>query len=388
MLQSELKNKFKQHLLTKWPSLSAFNLDELISEQLLSPFIIELPKSVLSQIQEAAKSYNALRENSNYIQHHQSTLDQMGLQDPGNKAIMTSFDFHFTEAQELKLIEVNTNAAFLALGLEMYEIRKVAQPIDFTESEIIKMIETEMSLQGKTVPDNFQILIADEAPEKQRLFIEFLVFNEIFKKQGWNSSILDSSNLPSKFDFLYNRHTDFLFQEPKHELLKKLWINRQVCVSPNPFDYHLLADKQRMIEWTQPGFLSSLGLPDEDITAILKYTPWCLDFETCSREEIWGQRKKIFIKPKRAFGSKQSYKGASISRRVFDELPNHDFLAQEYIPAGEKVFETPEGQQSYKYDLRCYSYRGEIQSVVARIYQGQVTNLRTIHGGFAPVIFN
>lgn len=388
MLQIDLKKKFIEHLTAKWPSLSSFDLDSLVSEQLLSPFVIELPDHVLSQIKEAALSYNELRENQNYIDSHSNQLNALGIQDPGNKSIMTSFDFHVTENHEIKLIEINTNAAFLALGLEMYEVRGKANPVEFNSSGIIEMIQSEMNLQNKKIPADFKLFITDEAPEKQRLYIEFLVFNEIFKKHGWNSAIIDSAQLPEKYDFIYNRHTDFFLQEEKHRLLKKMWIDRQICVSPNPFDYYLLADKQRMIEWTQPNYLQNLGISSATSSAILKYTPWCLDFANTSREEIWAQRKKVFIKPKRAFGSKQSYKGASISRKIFDELPSEDFLAQEYIPAGEKKFETAEGAQSFKYDLRCYSYMGKIQSVVARVYQGQVTNLRTINGGFAPVIFS
>ena len=39
-----------------------------------------------------------------------------------------------------------------------------------------------------------------------------------------------------------------------------------------------------------------------------------------------------------------------------------------------------------KMDLRNYVYRGEVQLVTARLYQGQTTNFRTPGGGFAPVL--
>jgi hypothetical protein len=39
-----------------------------------------------------------------------------------------------------------------------------------------------------------------------------------------------------------------------------------------------------------------------------------------------------------------------------------------------------------KLDLRNYTYRGRVQLVTARLYQGQTTNFRTPGGGFAPVL--
>ena len=41
--------------------------------------------------------------------------------------------------------------------------------------------------------------------------------------------------------------------------------------------------------------------------------------------------------------------------------------------------------EEYKFDLRFYVYRDALQLMVARVYQGQVTNLRTPGGGFAAV---
>ena len=38
-----------------------------------------------------------------------------------------------------------------------------------------------------------------------------------------------------------------------------------------------------------------------------------------------------------------------------------------------------------KTDLRLYAYRNRVLGVTARLYHGQVTNLRTPGGGFARV---
>ena len=40
---------------------------------------------------------------------------------------------------------------------------------------------------------------------------------------------------------------------------------------------------------------------------------------------------------------------------------------------------------SFKTDFRLFVYQQKILAVSARLYQGQVTNLRTENGGFAKV---
>ena len=111
------------------------------------------------------------------------------------------------------------------------------------------------------------------------------------------------------------------------------------------------------------------------------------ELNAANKDEIWTQRKNLFFKPKRAFGSKSAYRGGSISHKAFEDLVQHQSLAQEMVHAPELELPTPTGPQKFKYDLRCYAYGSQYQGTVARIYQGQVTNLRTEGGGFAPVIF-
>ena len=41
--------------------------------------------------------------------------------------------------------------------------------------------------------------------------------------------------------------------------------------------------------------------------------------------------------------------------------------------------------QALKFDLRAYTYAGDVMWMAARLYQGQTTNFRTPGGGFAPV---
>lgn len=385
-----MKSDFIQQLRTSFPGLQNQPLEDLVAENLISPFTVQLPSAVLSQAQRVIELIFSMREKSSYQGHYQNLITEKGLNDPGNKSIMMSYDFHVDENLNLKLIEINTNAAFLVLGHQMYQAKGHPLPVtDFSLTEIGENIRTELRLQGKTPADDLKISIVDEAPSEQRLFVEFLAYNELFKSWGWNSHIQDYRDLFQKFspDFIYNRYTDFfLTQESSAPLLQK-FLNHEVCLSPNPYEYLLLADKQRLIDWVVPGFLESQGFSGEDLSLLRLCLPMSYDLCPAKAEEIWAQRKKLFFKPKNAFGSKQSFRGGSISRKAYDEVLNQNMIAQEFVPAPEQTFETPEGPQKFKFDLRCYAYQGRLQLIVARLYQGQVTNLRTPYGGFATVLF-
>jgi hypothetical protein len=260
----------------------------------------------------------------------------------------------------------------------MYEAHGLSQPVQgFYLAEIVENIKEEMILNGQK--GSPKIAIIDDQPTTQRLYIEFLIFNEFFKSQGLDTLICDFREIPSDRNFIYNRFTDFYFSGPESQNLKKDFFSRARCFSPHPFEYFLLADKGRLIDWSAEVDLSPL---------IKKYLPTCYLVTDANQEFIWSQRKNLFFKPRQAFGSKQSYKGASISRKVFEEIVQGQFIAQQLIPAPEREFETPAGRQKFKFDLRFYAYKDRVQSVVARLYQGQVTNLKTPYGGFAPVVFN
>ena len=384
------KTEFIHQLRSSFKGLQNEPLESIVAENLISPFTVELPASILQQAQDIVAGLFAMREKKSYQTHYNDLIAMKGLKDPGNKSIMMSYDFHVDENQDLKLIEVNTNASFLALGHEMYKSKNLPLPVsDFTFDEIRRDIILEMNLQGKEASSNLKVAITDDKPSEQRLFVEFLVYNELFKSWGWDSRIVDYRDLFKSFDpeFVYNRYTDFFLTDTSSVLLRDKFLTKDVCLSPNPYEYLLLADKQRLIDWSQEGFFEAQGLSASDIVLLRKAVPRSYDVSATSAEEVWSQRKKLFFKPKNAFGSKQSYKGSSISHKTFQELIKEDTIAQEYVPASEQTFETPAGAQAFKFDLRCYAYQGRLQLVVARLYQGQVTNLKTPYGGFACVLF-
>jgi hypothetical protein len=384
-----LKTDFISQLRKDFPNLESEVLEDLVSDNLVSPFNLELPVALLRQAQDFISAAFALREKKEYIEFYKADFARLGIHDPGNKSMAMSYDFHVDSGQNLKLIEINTNASFLMLGLEMYRMKELPLPVaDFSFEEMKAMVLEELRLQRKNISAP-KTVITDSEPAQQKLYVEFLVYRELFKKWNWESRIADyreifNDGIP---DFIYNRHTDFLLEEPASGELRKKFLSGEVCLSPNPFEYHLLADKQRLIDWNVPGFLESMGLSETQVASLRLGLPKSFDLNAETKEELFAKRKQFFFKPKRAFGSKLSYRGSSISHKAFEEILNHEMIAQEFVPAPEKTFADPSGPQNFKYDLRCYAYQGRLQLVVARLYQGQVTNLRTFGGGFTCVKF-
>ena len=102
-------------------------------------------------------------------------------------------------------------------------------------------------------------------------------------------------------------------------------------------------------------------------------------------ERLWRERRRLFFKPFAGFGGRAAYRGDKLTRRVWQEILAGDYIAQALVTPGERVISDQEPAQVLKFDLRDYTYDGQVQWVAARLYQGQTTNFRTPGGGFAPV---
>jgi hypothetical protein len=389
-----MSSKFFSFIKEHYPGLPD-NSGELISDKLISPYTVRLPRSILTQADRVVKRLFALRLMPKYLESLSSKTPEIAKFDPQNRSICMSYDFHVDSDGTPKLIEINTNAAFLLMGFLLYKFTRTPLPVpDFDLTELKQNIVEEARLSNQELTS---IVILDEQPTTQRLYIEFLLYNELFNSWGLESQIADPSELrltstglfcgQSRVDFIYNRTTDFYFENPNLRLLKEAYLGKKVTLSPNPHEYSLLADKERLIEW-------SLDLQKEklfgDLLESIKDNLLTAErLSVQNSERIWQNKKKFFIKPLTSYGSKGSFRGEAISRTYFDQLVSKNCLVQEYCQAPELIFETA-GYPStkLKYDLRFYVYQDRVQLVLARLYQGQVTNLKTPLGGFAPVIFS
>ena len=370
-----LKASFVSFLKQKFPGLSSENIDDHVSENLLSPFQIPLSLNQIEIIKQEIASYRKLRK----LTAETSKQDylQLDLQIPNNESVCMSYDFHINAEGRPELIEINTNAAFLGLGLQLYEFLNLPNIADnkFNGDALLKMFLNELKLVA--APEN-SVAIIDENPSQQRLYLEFLVFREILRGGGIKSDIFDVKDVSSfeNYGLIYNRYTDFYLQSPASAPLKKLF-NDKKNLSPHPWDYFLSADKRRLLDWNEQ---SQIAKPSSLLNTY--------DLGKYDREEIWKIRKNLFIKPKTSYGSKQVYKAGNMSRRMFDEIYGDGFIAQQLSSPSEIKVELQGVAQSFKYDLRCYTYEDDLQLIIARLYQGQTTNLKTIGGGFAAIIAN
>lgn len=367
-----LKTSFVSYLYQKYPELSPELLGGLISEQLLSPFQITLSQKQVDTIKNEINHYWQLRQWG--VENLDSKYSEYGLRRASNYSVCMSYDFHINTLGQPELIEINTNAAFLALGLELYNFLKLPNPTgSFNEDTLIQMFLHELELCNAREQS---VAIVDENPEQQRLYVEFLIFKMLFNKHNIKSDIFNISDIETfkKYSLIYNRYTDFYLREAASSEIKNLYNKAILNLSPHPYEYFLLADKQRLLDWNQQNEVPKPA-------SLLKI--YDLGFE--DKDKIWSERKNLFFKPKNSFGGKQSYKGASMSRKMFEDVSNQNFIAQQLsVPAtisGKINNET----QEFKYDLRCFAYKNELQLIVARLYQGQITNLKTIGGGFACI---
>lgn len=314
------------------------------------------------------------------------------------------YDFHLNQGR-LGLIEINTNAGGAMLNALLARAQRscceamdtmVPTGADATafENQIVQMFRQEWRLAGNTRP-LASIAIVDDDPEQQYLFPEFLLFRQLFEHAGIETVIADPGELEFRngqlrvgdlpVDLVYNRLTDFYLAAPKHQALLDAWSSRSVVLTPHPQAYALYADKRRLALFSDDEALRSLGVPAPMRQILIENVPRTEVVDPAHAAQLWEERRKLFFKPATGYGSRASYRGDKLTRRVWDEILAGDYVAQALAPPGERQIEGEDNPRVMKFDLRAYAYDGWVQWVAARLYQGQTTNFRTRGGGFAPV---
>ncbi len=378
----------------RYPDLPA-GFGDLVAPQLVSPFTVILPIQVKEQVERLAHIIHDIRVKSKYQEMVFRSSSDGRIREIPNFALCNSFDVHLDEEAGIHLIEINTNAAFYFAGTSLYEAQGLETPFAANPlAQLVLAAREEFQLVSKTDQPLRRIAILDEAPPEQKLYMEFLMAQSYFREQGLQCEILDAADpdlkrrLDEGWDLIYNRWTDFLLATPQAAHLNELYLSRKVALSPHPKEYWLLADKLRLQNFRDPEILSDLGVNSEDIGFLQAVIPGTRLMSEEARDEMWANRKNLFFKPAQSYGSKHAYKGASISRKAFEEYfaTPEPMIAQDLWPALE--LQTPGGEQKFKYDLRFYFYKDQVQMGLARLYEGQVTNLRAIGGGFTAIAWS
>lgn len=345
---------------------------------MISSWDLFLPSEIRQSCERAIKSLWALRNQDKYIQ---IVIGSLSDGRPANYSAFMSYDFHILNRKP-KLVEVNTNACFSTLSLILGQQELTLSHYD----PLRKMIEEEWSyFSSKPLR---KILIIDDKPEKQSAYFEFLILKKLFTLWGWETEIGDASKRYEKdVDFIYNRCTDFYLKEEHHQWIERLYTSGAVCLSPNPHEYALLADKSRLIEWGADDFLSQFSLSLKEQKSIRDICLKSEIFNLQKKEEYWENKKSLFFKPLNSFGTKGVYCGGSIGRDLFSQLDER-YLVQEFAPAPiAKEYNSEIPDKDWKFDLRAFAYKNCVFSWCARIYKGEFTNRKEPGGGFASVKF-
>lgn len=315
--------------------------------------------------------------------------------EPESKAalgVFYGYDFHVNE-QGVHLIEVNTNAGGAFLNALLIESQHSGTAADEAlEQTFIEMFRNEWRRVRGDAPLN-SIAIVDEDPESQFLYPEFLLAKQMFERAGITTYIVDPAKLHvreeglyvdgQRIDLIYNRLTDFDLTRYPH--IRTAWEMNQVVLTPNPEHYGRYADKRKLALFSDEHRLQAEGIPQVSIDALLLGVPETKVVRAEEAEQWWAERKQWFFKPMSGYGSKGAYRGDKVTKRVFEEIMQSDYLAQRLAVPGECAVRVGEEALSLKYDVRCYVYAGHIQLIAARLYQGQTTNFRTQGGGFGLV---
>ncbi|MBM4337480.1 MAG: hypothetical protein FJ108_16460 [Deltaproteobacteria bacterium] len=319
--------------------------------------------------------------------------------EPGNRGVFMGYDFHLGPDGP-RLIEINTNAGGALLnGLHTASLCDPERlacicadllPIETMQSRIVQQFISELRAVRGPEAELGRIAIVDERPREQFLFAEFELLVKLFEQAGIRAEILDTEDFARDGDELpdlvYLRDTDFTLSTPRTRRLREAYLSRAVVVTPAPREHHLLANKQRLAIFSSRETLERLGVAPEDTGFLQQIVPETRRLADLGLERAWAERSRLVFKPCAAYGSKSVYRGDKISRRKLEEIASiPGFLAQRRVEPGEVEVETLEGRRKMKFDVRAYAYRDQVLLLGARVYQGQVTNLRSPGGGFSAI---
>ena len=248
-----------------------------------------------SELQKRRSLKEAIKATKQSLPRHEAEIIEKR---PGNSSILMAYDFHYEpETDLLSLIEINTNASAFLFADIANRHNGNSHWTDARE----KLLESfkEEGLKKK-------LFIIDEDLKNQKMFPEFLLYQEWLCNMGYEPTITNAENtdIIDGESFVYNRFNDFVFAEERSEHLRKAYLEGSQVFSPSPHEFILSADKLRLFEFAKHN-VSDVLVPMKAFT----------DFE--SADALWAERKKYFFKPKRLY-------------EIWDESPERDTLLLEY----------------------------------------------------------
>jgi len=392
-------------------SLEAHLRDSGLPEQLLdanSHLFADTPvflgQAPLQKMKQLIRAVETVSNNSAYRNTVLASAPASARHDFGPRGVFFGYDFHLG-ADGPQLIEINTNAGGVLLNLYLASAQQACCTEVTTffggrtnfaavENELIAMFKEEWRLQ---CPDKtlHTIAIVDNEPSAQFLYPELLLFQSLFERHGIKAIIADPKDFTIKentlcigeqrIDLVYNRLTDFYLEMPDSACLPEAYQKGLAVFTPSPHIYGVYADKRNLPLLSDSTRLKELGVEEEAIDTLGQSLPTTVTVTKDNAAELWKKRKQLFFKPATGYGSRGAYRGAKLTKRVWENIIHADYIAQAMVPPSERQLIIDGEKQILKLDIRCVTYNGKIQQLSARLYQGQTTNLRTEGGGLATV---
>lgn len=379
-------------------------------------FVNERQLQQMAQTIAAIESVIALPAYQQYVLGAAAeTFDSVLRHRPQALGVFMGYDFHLASSEDAwpQLIEINTNAggALLnALLLKAHQLcdcvmkkAPIASSLQSVEEAFVQMFQAEWQrergeVETERCPPLRSIAIVDESPEQQYLYPEFVLFRALFARHDIAAVICAPHELrwhagalwygEQKIDLVYNRLTDFSLRAPSSAALRAAYLANGVVLTPHPYAHALYADKHNLEILTNAALLQSWGVDATSQAILSAGIPQTERVDAARGDAFWARRRQLFFKPAQGYGSKATYRGDKLTRRVFEEILRGDYVAQALVPPSSRCLTAAENAEvisELKLDLRNYVYAGQVQLLCARLWQGQTTNFRTPGGGFAPV---
>lgn len=372
---------------------------------LFSSSVVFVAQQVAQQIEATVACIERVARLPGYQAQALARADALARIETRAQSVCMGYDFHLSQDGP-QLIEINTNAGGLLLNAALARAQEACcDQVDWAfpssarrdtlNKTIFDMFATEWQLQRGSQPWR-SVVIVDEAPDEQYLAPEFELFRQLFSAHGMTTRIADPSELVwqdgqllhhgQAVDLIYNRLTDFDLSESRHQALRQAYQAQAVVLTPHPRAHALLADKRNLVALSQDELLASWGASLADRELLARRIPVTRLLTPDQADAFWSERRSLFFKPVAGYGAKAAYRGDKLTRRVWNEIQQGEFVAQALVPPGDRMIEVDGVKTPLKFDIRAYSYAGQVQLLAARMYAGQTTNFRTQGGGFAPVI--
>ena len=360
---------------------------------LFSPAALYISPATLQAMADLVVAIESVIARPAYQQHALAWAPASAQKPIAARSVFFGYDFHLAETGP-RLIEINTNAGGGMLNTRLLMAHGELAVAEWIEQGFVEMFRAEWQLMRGDAPLK-RIAIVDEQPTEQYLAPEFELFRQLFEASGIAAVVVDPGELTRAgnrlmhkgevIDLIYNRLTDFSLDAAVNADLRAIFEMDGVVVTPHPRAHALYADKRNLMLLSDAKVLIEMGVPEATRQTLIAGIPRTVAVDAEAGERFWAERKRWFFKIATGFGSRAAYRGDKLTKRVFQEILQGGYIAQEIVPPSEHAVLVEDESRMMKADIRAFVYQGAVQMFVARLYQGQTTNFRTPGGGFAPV---